>query len=95
MRDHLGSIADRREIVRAVPFLEQRDVGEQLPLRRTINGETKVVDARAQRIGHAERCRLSVGNCLKPRLRCTRSRATAAGVTPEMRAACPSVSGRY
>src|SRR6266536_3300989 len=92
--DALG-LANRGQVVRAVPLVEQRDVREELRLRGRIDVEAERGDASGERLSehHAVSFSWPGSASLNPRLRCTSNNEIAAGVMPEMRAACPSVSG--
>ena len=93
-RDHLLRFDDRREVVRAIPLAEQREVRHQPRWSVAIEVDPERASARGQNIVHALRRRAFAGNSVKPRFRWTSSSAMAAGVTPDTRAACPMVSGR-
>src|SRR6266700_4032626 len=92
--DHLLRIADRGQVVRAIPFVEQGDVLRQLGPRRDTRVQLERGESCDQRCRHAES--LAAGGVCgrKPRLRWTSSKVIAAGVMPEMRFAWPIVSGR-
>ena len=110
VRDHALRLADRGQVVRAVPLREQREVGERAASRCAGGSATpRAPRARAEcprrasatpaSRGHRRRCRAGTrragcGAARKPRFRCTSSSEIAAGVMPEMRAAWPIVSGR-
>src|SRR6185437_1030244 len=88
-------LAHRREVVHAVPLRDELEIGRELRRgpsgKREIHGGEPLRDARFER--HA---RFSRTDAAPPwrRLRCTRRREMAAGVTPWTRDACPTVSGR-
>src|SRR5690606_11352980 len=92
VRNHGCGIADGREVVDAVPFLEQPDIVHQRVELLVAQGQIEGAHARRKNVplAHAaERCALPVA-----RFRWTSSNDSAAGVTPWMRAAWPIVSGR-
>ena len=87
-RHHVHRIAHGGEIEGPVPFGEQREerdegrasrLRERHPEGRKPGGETRLQNG---------------GQAAERRLRCTRSSEMAAGVTPEIRAAWPKVTGR-
>src|SRR5438477_5113089 len=94
--DHALGLAYRGEVVRPVPFFQQRDVGQQFLLRYGVDLEAQGADATGERRPerHADNFSGLGRASLNPRFRCTSNSEIAAGVTPEMRAAWPMVSGR-
>ena len=104
MRDHSLRLANRRQVVRAVPLAraarDTRRACRAAPCgseaRAPADGQRAeaVVDASIVADRRAS-CRLrgAIGAFAKPRFRCTSRSEIAAGVMPEMRAACPIVSG--
>ena len=103
---HLLRVAHRRQVVNPVPFLEQRQVGQQLLELGLAQRQTERGRARFQRGGrrlcacaaHAAGLSAVSGagrRPLKPPFfRWISSREMVAGVMPEMREAWPRVSGR-
>ncbi len=89
--DHPHRVANRREVIGLVPLHQQLDIGNQLFLRGVGQRLTERGEPAAQRGGRHH----ALFFCgVATRFRCTRSSAMAAGVTPDRRAACPTVSGR-
>ncbi len=84
---HLLRIADRGQIVRAIPLVEQGNVLRQHCPGRNIRVQLQRGKACDQRRRHAESLRASCACGRKPRLRCTSNKLIAAGVIPEMRLA--------
>ena len=96
VRHHPLGLPDRGQVVRAVPLLEHGDISRELCLCLRVEVEAERLDAPGERPTKAHAVRFSEldGASLNPRLRCTSRSEIAAGVTPEIRAAWPSVSGR-
>jgi len=103
MRDHALRFADRRQVVRLVPLRQQREIrGQRRALcciqreteRRDPRREIDVVRCRMRDRGHADSASLPA-RAAAPPLRCTSKSEIVAGVIPEMRAACPMVSGLW
>src|SRR5215213_873707 len=92
MADHGKRIANRCQVVSAVPFHEQRHVIEQMSRRALWKVERQFSEPALERGLRCHALFLSSGR--KPRFRCTSNSEIAAGVMPWMRAAWPSVSGR-
>ena len=99
-------ISDRREVVRPIPLLKQaqqtkKTIGESR-LRRQNGVESLQPFPQAPRqrrfvgVRHAAELVVAVDAApgLPERFKWTRSKEIAAGVMPEMREACPKVSGR-
>src|SRR6476646_3716289 len=88
-----SGFANRREVVGAVPLFQQFHVSHEQSLGPLRELKPELGYAPVKRVPrcHAVLC----STVLKPRLRCTSSREIAAGVTPEMRAAWPTVRGRW
>ena len=105
VRDHPRGLADRRQVVRPVPLREQLEVRVELVCARSgrrVDAERGAACGDARRRSHAlvaavmpTRTRVGAAALAarNPRFRCTSSSEIAAGVTPEMRAAWPIVSG--
>src|SRR5689334_11005682 len=88
------------QVVDPVPLFEQLGEGEQPLARAAVELEAELLQAavelllgvgRGRGIGLGAHAALFCAGI--PRFRCTSSSEIAAGVTPEMRAACPNVSG--
>ena len=97
--EHLLGVAYGREVVNLVPLLQQRHEFHQAGKLRVAQPECQrlgpCTQALHQHIAHAATPSSVRAKPLKPPFfRCTISSEIAAGVTPEMREACPSVSGR-
>ncbi len=69
VRHHLPRIADRGEVVRTIPFVEQGDVLRQPGTGFVVRVEPERGKARGQRLDHAENLRAACGCARKPRLR--------------------------
>ncbi|MCY1537234.1 hypothetical protein D9M68_727230 [compost metagenome] len=98
-RDHFVRIAHRGQVVGLVPFDQQRQVGEQLFLLQGRNFNAQLKGALRQFFGmpsgHQRHQALCSSWRPAPRFfRWISSREIAAGVTPGIREAWPSVSGR-
>ena len=89
-------LAQRAQVIDPVPFEQPIGVVEQgLLLCRAqaqLQGVQAVAQARGERVAHA--APVAAKSRLRLRLRWISSSEIAAGVTPDMRAAWPSVSGR-
>ena len=92
---HLVGLADRGEVVHAIPLRDEVEIARELLHGAVGQLELHRRDTRADllRERHA-RPSCTTGAASARRLRCTSSSEIAAGVTPWMRAACPTVSGR-
>jgi hypothetical protein len=91
--NHGERVADCGQVVGAVPFLEQPHVIEQAIARRGGQRQRELAEAAIER--SLRRHALFLSRARNPRFKCTSKSEIAAGVTPEMRAACPMVSGRW
>ena len=89
--DYRLLIAQGGEVIGAVPFFQQLHKGQQLQLLRHAERDAHLLQAVLQMAFQITHAVFAPSN---PRFKCTINKATAAGVTPEMRAACPTVSGR-
>src|SRR5512135_2191577 len=94
--DHLLRFAHRSEVVHAVPLREELEVARELRGRAVrqlqVHRADALSDLRFER--HAAPSPAASTWALR-RLRCTSRSEMAAGVTPWMREACPTVSGRW
>jgi hypothetical protein len=95
MAHHRERIAQRGQVVGLVPLRHQRDIGEQPLARIRFHRQTELSRAALERLtrGHA----VLIDGVSLPcalRFRCTARSEIAAGVTPEIRPAWPSVCGR-
>ena len=100
VRDHALRLADRGQVVRAIPLREQREIRRELrgARRRQRDAEGGEAAVQACRAAGARAAAVmpiaGARRRAKPRFRCTSSSEIAAGVMPWMRAAWPIVSGR-
>ena len=107
---HLRRIAQRCQVVRGIPLAQQRQVAHeqcerafgqvQAEGRSVLPQRHKLSAGRNVRPGHAAsspagRCSLAAKPLKRPFFKCTSSSEIAAGVTPAMREAWPSVCGRW
>src|SRR4051812_41927829 len=89
---HRFRLAYGGEVVHVVPLLNEREGLQQVALGLLRNCEPE----RAGSVGetrHQAHALCFFSGCEKPRFTCTSNKEMAAGVMPEIRAACPAVSG--
>src|SRR6185369_8534027 len=90
--------ADGGEVVDTIPLGDQRQIGQQPVGLRIVQRHADGAGTVEQRRPHAAAPGTSAGRRSKPLkrpfFRCTSSSEIAAGVIPEIRDACPKVSGR-
>src|SRR5258706_5370720 len=94
----LQGLADRGQVVGLVPLREQLQVGDQLFARALRERERHFAESAFERGARRHAVFLCPVSCevrFVARFRCTSRSEMAAGVTPEMRAAWPIVSGRW
>ncbi len=97
-RDHFVRIAHRRQVVSLVPLDQQLQVSEQLLFLGVAQGDTEFGGTAGQFVGvrRGDDTHQALCSSWRPLLRFFRwiiSSDTAAGVTPGMREAWPSVDG--
>src|SRR4029079_7620561 len=91
--DHLLRLAHRGEVVHAVPLRDQLEVARERLRRVERELEAHGADPGADPLREAHAWRSRGGSAVAARrLRCTRRSEIAAGVTPWMREARPTVS---
>src|SRR6185295_15589363 len=93
LADHLQRIANRGQIEGPVPLHEQLDVRDQLLPRRRWQRELQFAETGIESGLRRHALFFSAFLLLNPRFKCTSSNEMAAGVIPEIRAACRIVSG--
>ena len=99
VREHFLRVTHGRQVVHLVPLLQQREELQQTQELRIVQPQRQRLGTRAQalhqHIAHATTPSSARTKPLKPPFfRCTNNSEIAAGVTPEIREAWPSVSGR-
>ena len=93
MTHHLMRIADRSQVIDLVPLVEQCQIIQQFPLHLRSSHNPELRYANTQFLGQIHADFWDGVITRKPRFKWTSSKEIAAGVMPEMRAACPIVSG--
>lgn len=100
MRDHALGLADRRQVVGPIPLGQKFDVRSEFLPRARRDVESQHCEARGELGGKAGRHHgdhannaLRSGRLWPMRFRWTSKSEIEAGVTPEIRAAWPIVSG--
>src|SRR5215475_3352117 len=95
MRHHPITLADGRQVVDTIPLFEEIEVAlEALDLRLAQCKSERVDAARERGFAHAALCSVRAVLFAPRRFKCTSNSEIAAGVTPAMRDAWPTVSGR-
>src|SRR5581483_316915 len=89
---HPQRITNCGQVVNAVPFVEQRQIVQQLLARASGKRERQMFQAALERGARRHAVFVDGWN---PLFKCTSSSEIAAGVMPEMRDAWPMVSGRW
>src|SRR5688572_13388592 len=90
---HLQRITNRGQIEGLVPLGEQLQVREQFAPRGLWQSQVQFAETVVERGPRRHAIFFSAFPLLNPRFKCTSKSEIAAGVIPEIRAACPIVSG--
>src|SRR5690349_18468796 len=90
---HLKRLANRGQVEDLVPLCKELEVRKQLSPRGLRQPKLQFAETRIKSGLRRHALFFSVFLLLRPRFRCTSRSEIAAGVIPEIRAACPIVSG--
>src|SRR5262245_5473130 len=95
MRHHPVTLADGSQVVDAIPLFEEIEIAlEAFDLRLAQRDPERLDAARERGFAHAALCSVRAALFAPRRFKCTSNSEIAAGVTPAMRDAWPTVSGR-